>query len=284
MPVRIMVTGSDGYIAVGVIDELLSMGHEVVGCGLVSNGIEHPRYEEYVGSIFSLGADDIDAFEVDAVLHLAWRNGFRHNDFSHIVELPGHYAFIRACASSSVGLVACMGTMHEVGYHEGVVNEATPCWPTTPYAIAKNALRELAIGTCADNDKPLLWLRGFYLVSSDGRGSSIFSKIVAAARRGEVKFPFTSGANEYDFLDYRDFCQLTAEAVSQREVTGVVNVCSGHPESLGSRVERFIAENDLGVTLEYGAFPERSYDSPAIWGDATLIEAIHHNASDGGTF
>lgn len=271
---RILVTGSDGYIASGVIRELLSMGHEVVGIGFATNGIKHPAYEEHIESVFKLSANLIDEMKIDAVLHLAWRNGFRHNDPSHIEDLPGHYQFVRECAASGIGLFACMGTMHEVGYHEGAVDELTPCRPTTPYAIAKNALRELARGACEQAGKPFLWLRGFYLVSADGRGDSIFSKIVLASREGRGVFPFTSGRNEYDFLDYGDFCRLTAEAVVQTTVTGVVNVCSGVPESLGSRVERFIRESGLDIKLEYGAFPDRPYDSPAIWGDAGKIRAI----------
>ncbi len=33
-------------------------------------------------------------------------------------------------------------------------------------------------------------------------------------------------------------------------------------------------EHDLNITLEYGAFPDRPYDSPGIWGDATKIQQI----------
>jgi len=40
------------------------------------------------------------------------------------------------------------------------------------------------------------------------------------------------------------------------------------------RVEAYIRENDLDITLEYGAFPDRPYDSPGVWGDATKIRQI----------
>ena len=41
--------------------------------------------------------------------------------------------------------------------------------------------------------------------------------------------------------------------------------------SLADRVEAYIRENNLDITLEYGAFPDRPYDSPGVWGDATKI-------------
>lgn len=62
--------------------------------------------------------------------------------------------------------------------------------------------------------------------------------------------------------------------VLQDKVTGVINCCTGAPESLADRVEGFIRENGLSIALDYGAFPDRPYDSPGVWGDATEIRAI----------
>jgi hypothetical protein len=39
-------------------------------------------------------------------------------------------------------------------------------------------------------------------------------------------------------------------------------------------VEAYIREHGLDLELEYGAFPDRPYDSPGVWGDATKIRAI----------
>ena len=57
-------------------------------------------------------------------------------------------------------------------------------------------------------------------------------------------------------------------------VFGTINACCGKPETLASRVERFIKENNLDIKLEYGAFPDRPYDSLAIWGDNRKIQKI----------
>lgn len=264
---KVLVTGADGYLGAGIVCELIDAGCEVLGFGLGSAPeIRSDRFTYKRESAFDMGAEGIAAATPDIVLHLAWRNGFRHGESSHIDDLPGHYRFVRDCVAAGVPRLAVMGSMHEVGYHEGAVSADTPCAPTTPYAIAKNALRQLAVGECADSSTTLLWMRGFYIVSADGRGDSIFAKIVAAASEGRRSFPFTSGRNEYDFLDYGDFCAGVAKSVLDDGLSGIVNVCSGRPESLASRVERFIAENGLDIELEYGAFSDRPYDSPAIWG------------------
>ena len=68
-----------------------------------------------------------------------------------------------------------------------------------------------------------------------------------------------------------------AEASLQEKYTGIINVCSGKPMSLGDRVEQFIKDNHLDIKLNYGAFPDRPYDSPVVYGDNTIIQKIMAN-------
>lgn len=65
-----------------------------------------------------------------------------------------------------------------------------------------------------------------------------------------------------------------AATVKQDKINGIINICSGKPEKLADRVERFIRENNYHIKLKYGAFQERPYDSKAIWGDNSKIEKI----------
>lgn len=275
---KVMVTGSDGYIGQGVVAELLNKGCEVTAMGFTPCGIKHKNLKENLGDIFSY---DFNSSEIpDVVLHLAWRNGFIHNDLSHLEDLPKHYLFLKAALNAGVNRVAVMGTMHEVGYHEGAVSESTPCNPTTLYGVAKNALRQMAKELCRQHDAQLQWLRGFYLVSNDGRGSSIFAKLVNSEREGKKEFPFTSGRCKYDFLPYDQFCQQVVAAVTQDKVDGVINICSGQPIALGEYIEHFISENGFSIRLAYGKYPDRPYDSPAIWGDSTKIRQILKEVQD----
>ncbi len=119
-----------------------------------------------------------------------------------------------------------------------------------------------------------MWLRGFYIVGNSRGGNSIFSKIVEAEASGKKEFPFTLGQNQFDFIDYDEFCEKAARAVVQDRELGIINICSGHPEKLADRVERFIKENCYSIKLLYGAFPDRPYDSKAIWGDGKRIDRI----------
>lgn len=65
----------------------------------------------------------------------------------------------------------------------------------------------------------------------------------------------------------------------QDKVNGIINICSGRPEKLADRVERFIKENGYKIKLEYGAFPDRPYDSKAVWGNSAKIDIICKNSN-----
>lgn len=149
-----------------------------------------------------------------------------------------------------------------------------------PHGIAKNALRDLTQMLCKQKNIVFQWLRGYYIVGNSKFGSSIFSKITAAVDEGKTEFPFTLGQNQYDFIDYPDFCAQVAAVVGQKNEQGIINICSGKPEKLADRVERFIKENGYRIKLQYGAFPDRPYDSKAIWGNDTKIRKIMENQTN----
>lgn len=270
---KVLITGANGYLGQGIVKHILDCGNQVIATDLSLERVDE-RAVKIPGDFFTVENPYSYFDEPDVLLHLAWRDGFIHYSDAHIHDLPNHYKFIKKFAESAIKTIAVMGSMHEIGFYEGSIKEDTPCNPVTPYGISKNALRELTAMLCRQNGKSFLWLRGYYIVGNSQCGSSIFSKIAAAEAKGEKEFPFTMGQNQFDFIDYDDFCEQTAKAVGQNEVLGVINICSGHPEKLADRVERFIGENGYKIKLKYGAFPDRPYDSKAVWGDSRKIEKI----------
>lgn len=276
---KILVTGANGYLGQGIVRSILNNGHCVVATDFNTQFVDE-RAERIDCNLFEVDNPYSFFGEPDVLLHLAWRDGFVHYSSAHIDDLPKHYAFIKKMVDGGIQQVAVMGTMHEIGFFEGSINESTPCHPTTPYGIGKNALRDLTQMICKQKNIVFQWLRGYYIVGNSKFGSSIFSKITAAVDEGKTEFPFTLGQNQYDFIDYPDFCAQVAAVVGQKNEQGIINICSGKPEKLADRVERFIKENDYRIKLQYGAFPDRPYDSKAIWGDDTKIRKIMKNQTN----
>ncbi len=270
---KILVTGANGYLGQGIVRAILESGNDVVATDFKTNWIDD-RAEKIDADLFEI--EELFQYfgKPDALLHLAWRDGFVHYSDAHISDLPKHYAFIKRMANSGIKQIAVMGSMHEIGFFEGSINENTSCHPTTPYGISKNALRDLTQMICKQKNIVFQWMRGYYIVGTSKSGSSIFSKIAIAAEEGKKEFPFTLGQNQYDFIDYPDFCKQVAAVMGQQSEQGIINICSGRPQKLADRVEHFIKENNYNIKLQYGAFPDRPYDSKAIWGDSSKIERI----------
>lgn len=254
---------------------LLAKGHSVIACDVNVTGI-NPAADALSVDLFS--DCDSSVFErlgsPDVCVHMAWRNGFVHNSPTQMGDLSAHYCFLTAMIEGGLKQLAVMGSMHEVGYWEGAIDEDTPCNPVSLYAIAKDSLRRAMSQFCSQHSCTLQWIRGFYILGDDRRANSIFGKILRAADEGKKTFPFTTGKNKYDFMTVDELASQIAAVVSQSEVTGIINCCTGNPISLAEKVESFIKEHELDIKLEYGAFPDRPYDSPCIYGNPDKIRRI----------
>lgn len=270
---KILVTGANGYLGEGVTKSLLDSGVEVIATGRSSEFIDK-RAKIKECDLFSVD-NPFDYFEKpDAIVHLAWKDGFKHNSIAHINDLPKHYDFLSKLIDSGIKQVCVIGSMHEIGFHEGSIDENTPCNPLSLYGIAKNSLRQSIQIQQKTQDFIFQWCRGYYIVGNAERGCSIFSKITQAEKKGEKAFPFTQGLNQFDFIDYHEVCNQIASVVLQTKINGIINCCHGRPEKLSDRVERFIKDNHYNIKLEYGVFPDRPYDSKAVWGDDRKIKEI----------
>ena len=270
---KILVTGANGYLGQGVVKQLLDDGVQVIATDYSCENVDE-RAIKIECDMFSV-TTPYEYFErPDVILHMAWRNGFVHNAINHIEDVPKHYMFLKSFAEAGIKRIAVMGSMHEIGFFEGSINENTPTNPMSLYGIGKDTLRNAVKLMCKESNITYQWLRGYYIVGNTEFGCSIFSKITAAEKEGKELFPFTTGQNQWDFIDYDEFSKQVAAAVEQDEINGIINICSGRPEKLADRVERFIKENGYKIKLDYGKFPDRQYDSKAVWGDDYIIRMI----------
>ncbi len=272
---RVLITGGGGYIGRFVTLQALASGHEVTVIErsevALPDGVERAGTDlfEDVAALYER------AGRPECCIHLAWQDGFVHNSPAHMANLDKHFDFCAGLLKCGVKRLAVMGTMHEIGYHEGAINAETSCSPTSEYGKAKNILRERVMALMADYPAAkLLWLRAYYILGDDQRSNSVFGKIYRAGVEGQTTFPFTSGRNKYDFITVEELAKQIVACAEQEEFTGVINCASGQPMSLKDRVEQFIRDHQLNITLEFGAFPDRPYDSPGVWADTTIIEEI----------
>ena len=219
---KVLLTGANGYIGQGVAKELVRNNIEAIATDLstdyVCDGIN-----KNACNLFEI-ENPYEYFEKpDILIHLAWRDGFKHNSQNHISDLAAHYEFIKKMIDSGVKRVCVMGSMHEIGFFEGCIDENTPCNPLSLYGISKNALRSAVQLYAKEKNVEFIWLRGYYIVGNTEHGCSIFSKITQAVKEGKTEFPFTTGQSKYDFIDYDMFCQQVVASAMQNEELGIMN-------------------------------------------------------------
>ena len=276
MKQKVLVTGANGYIGRNVINYLLDSNIDVVAVDISLNKIISEKVKKIEINIFE-NTDYLfsNLQNVGICIHLAWRNGFVHNSITHLEDISLHYKFLKKIHEFGIKNINVIGTMHEIGYWEGEVANDTTTNPISFYGIAKNSLRQ-SLKILEDSDKELFikWLRVFYIQGDDRNNNSIFSKILQKEEEGAKTFPFTTGKNKYDFINISILAEMISKASLQTEVKGIINCCSGKAISLKDKVESFLLENNLNIKLEYGVFPDREYDSPALWGNNKKIKEI----------
>lgn len=275
---KILVTGANGYIGSHIVKELLVQGHEVLAIDKSFSNLDGCDICVIDVNIFE---ENENIYELtgkpDVLLHMAWRDGFNHMSSTHLRDLPMHVSFIENMIKGGLKQVAVMGSMHEVGYWEGAVTEETPCNPKSFYGISKNALRQAIDVIASKNDVVFQWIRAFYITGDDKKSNSVFGKILLAASEGKKEFPLNSGKNLYDFIEVDQLAKQITAVVTQSEINGIINCCTGKPMSLLDRIKQFVEDNNLDLNLKIGAFPDRPYDSPGIWGDNSKINKILSN-------
>lgn len=273
---KVLITGGCGYIGKHIVSAFLKNGYEVVVSDISTNLFSSVE----IKNIDILNeCDNRNLYSLlgnpDLIVHLAWSDGFNHNSSNHLISLPKHYLFLTNMIEAGCHNISVLGSMHEVGYHEGIITNDTPCKPLSLYGISKNALRQSLLSYCDKNrDVSLKWLRAYYITGDDEQNNSVFSKILKADSQGIRTFPLNSGLAKYDFLDINDLSAQIFYAATQSEINGIINVCSGIPVSLKHKIEKFISDHNLKIKPEYGVYPPRKYDSPEIYGDNTLIQKI----------
>ena len=90
----ILVTGAAGYIGRHVVKNALDRGYRVIAADFNFKGVDE-RAEFCDVPLFGGDADLYRKLgSPDVCIHLAWRDGFRHNSAAHMKDLSSHVTFL----------------------------------------------------------------------------------------------------------------------------------------------------------------------------------------------
>ncbi|MBD3779746.1 MAG: SDR family oxidoreductase [Micrococcales bacterium] len=163
---RILVTGTEGYLGSLLAPTLLGRGDEVTGLdtgyyknGWLYNGV-HETPHTLVKDIRHVTPDDLAGY--DAVVHMAELSndpiGDRIGEVTYDINHHGSVALASAAKRAGVSRFVYMSSCSVYGVADGTVDETSPVDPQTAYARCK-ALVERDVTALADDDFSPTFLR-----------------------------------------------------------------------------------------------------------------------------
>ncbi|MEB3220504.1 MAG: GDP-mannose 4,6-dehydratase [Candidatus Sericytochromatia bacterium] len=161
---------------------------------------------------------------------------------------------------------------------EGLLHEAEPPAPATPYAASKVALEALGHAWWRSYGLPVVIARPFNHTGpgqSDRFAASAFAHQIAAIEAGRQPPVLHVGDLETrrDFLDVRDVTEAYARLLAVGEPGRVYNVCRGETIRIGDMLGALLALARVGIEVAPDPSRQRAVDARARWGDPSALRA-----------
>lgn len=267
---RIVVTGSTGFIGGHVARTLQGHGHDVTGFDQRPGS--DPELETIEGDLLDSEALDMAFAGVDVICHIG-----AIGDVYLAAENPTLASSVNVTGSANVGRAAIRAdarvvyasTWEVYGQpHYEPVNEEHPCEPDHPYNITKLAGERMLLAMQHLERLPVVALRLGTAYGPGMRPNAVFRIFIDKARRGEAITIQGDGSQGRQFTHVSDIARAFA-AAAQSDVQGLaLNVVSPEMITIKQLAETVVGRYPTEVT--YGE--PRAGDVPPSYVSSDLIQ------------
>lgn len=272
----VLVTGATGFVGRHVVEQLLVTD----GVRVIATARTEPKKDlttwlsktEFIPFDIDTASADTDLYTYfgrpDTVVHLAWPGLPDYKSKKHVeIYWLQQYRFLTNLIANGLDDLTVTGTCLEYGLQNGCLHEDLPTQPTTAYGLGKDTLRKALSLFLADRPVSFKWLRLFYMYGAGQNPKSLLAQLEAAALGGDSVFNMSKGEQLRDYLPVTAVAQYITKAALQKQVTGIINCCSGQPIAVRTVAERFMQERNYPLKLNLGYYPYPDYEPLAFWGN-----------------
>ncbi|MEO8665692.1 MAG: NAD-dependent epimerase/dehydratase family protein [Ignavibacteria bacterium] len=284
---KVLVTGATGFIGGHVIRDLLKRNVQVI---TTSNDKEKAKSSEWFDKVkfveFDVNnsqAHKENLFEYfgspDKMIHLSWENLPNYKELFHFEKnLFSDYNFLKKVITDGLKDLTVAGTCLEYGMVNGCLDESMVTDPKNPYAIAKDTLRKFIEQLNIQNKFLFKWVRLFYIYGKGQSERSLYTQMEKAVDNNDTEFKMSGGEQLRDFLPVEKVAENITEISLQDSVTGIINCCSGKPQSVRKFVEAYFNSRQKEIKLVTGYYSYPDYEPFAFWGDNTKLNTVLNSA------
>lgn len=275
---KVLITGASGFVGSHVARLLVAEGCEVYA--LVRESSNRWRIRDILPSMY-LRQSDLVAFEnvntylqeikPELCIHLAWYAvpGKYLNSQENLDSIQASINLLSQLAELGCKRFVGIGTCFEYDLSLGYLSESSLTKPITLYAATKVALSTILQQFAQITEMEIAWIRLFYQYGPMEDERRLIPGIISSLLRDEV-VKTTKGEQIRDFLHIEDVASAIW-AVAKSNVSGVVNVGSGQPVTVGQialELGNLLGKPDL---IHLGALPYRPNDPMFICANNELL-------------
>jgi nucleoside-diphosphate-sugar epimerase len=263
---KVLVTGSDGYIGAVLGPTLLERGHKVLGvdCGLYRDGWlfddRRPRPRTLSADIRRMRPADIEGF--DAVVHLAELSndplGALNAGVTYDINHHGSVHLAKACKAAGVGrfVYASSCSVYGAAADGKDRDEQSPTNPLTTYAICKT-LVERDVAELADAQFSPVFLRNAtaFGASPRMRFDIVLNNLAGLAWATKEIRMTSDGTPWRPLVHVADICEAVAlvlDAPRDRVHNEIFNVGDDLQNYRVREIAEIVAEVFDGCALSFG--------------------------------